>query len=379
MSTDKTPSAVWAEQESSKEMQPFYKTLADVQPGGRVRLGDQAERARFEAWAEGASLNIARFNDGGYCDERTVSAWLAWLSAQPSPGGQDALIDALADDVESCVSDACGYLASSSGWDDYGIYRDDAAERYRALPDRIRELAARQPVDPERGHIDPSWSLHDRVEFALRDAGFDLDEAAFVAESVTAHQNAAVSAFSRQPVELIAQKVGDYRVTVAEDAITVSRGRDIVFAYSAGDAEPINARQPVGDCSESALYEAVGNLLEAPGSWASGYTDALHDLREAYSRYGQKPVMQGPLAQVSSKSFNSDGTSNIITPALPLGTKLYASPAQAVDLGQLSDLHVATLRDMREHMAAGTLSLNDWKGFGTATLDAVLALIDSRR
>lgn len=26
------------------------KTLADVQPGGRVRLGDQAERARFEAW-----------------------------------------------------------------------------------------------------------------------------------------------------------------------------------------------------------------------------------------------------------------------------------------------------------------------------------------
>ncbi|HHA1219492.1 TPA: hypothetical protein ACOEFN_001009 [Stenotrophomonas maltophilia] len=61
------------------------KTLADVQPGGRVRLGDQAERARFEVWAEGASLNIARFNDGGYCDERTVSAWLAWLSAQQSP------------------------------------------------------------------------------------------------------------------------------------------------------------------------------------------------------------------------------------------------------------------------------------------------------
>lgn len=99
----------------------------------------------------------------------------------------------------------------------------------------------------------------------------------------------------------------------------------------------IAARQPVGDCSESALYESVGNLLEAPGSWTSGYTDALHDLREAYSRYGQKPVMQGPLAEVSSKSFNSDGTSNIITPSLPLGTKLYAAPAQAVDLGQLPD------------------------------------------
>ncbi len=39
--------------------------------------------------------------------------------------------------------------------------------------------------DPEHGRIDPSWSLHDRVEFALRDAGFDLDEAAFVAEAAS--------------------------------------------------------------------------------------------------------------------------------------------------------------------------------------------------
>lgn len=41
----------------------------------------------------------------------------------------------------------------------------------------IGELQAAQ-----RTKIDTSWSLHDRVEFALRDAGFDLDEAAMVAE-----------------------------------------------------------------------------------------------------------------------------------------------------------------------------------------------------
>ena len=129
------------------------KTLADVQPGGRVRLGDQAEQARFEAWAEERELGTAKCSadgmKGDYADLNTDWCWAAWraaLSAQPSPGGQDALIDALADDVESCVSDACGYLASDSGWDDYGIYRDDAEERYRALPDRIRALAARQPV-----------------------------------------------------------------------------------------------------------------------------------------------------------------------------------------------------------------------------------------
>ncbi|MDH0188152.1 hypothetical protein N7676_08660 [Stenotrophomonas sp. GD03993] len=70
------------------------KTLADVQPGGRVRLGDQAERARFEDWGLTEGLPLARGKFGGYAFEVTAKAWLAWqyLSAQPSPGGQgDAL------------------------------------------------------------------------------------------------------------------------------------------------------------------------------------------------------------------------------------------------------------------------------------------------
>ncbi|HEL4110776.1 TPA: hypothetical protein UM343_000897 [Stenotrophomonas maltophilia] len=121
------------------------KTLADVQPGGRVRLGDRVLRVfsagRWTYDGTGQSFSHEEMDAAAFVVYRDAA-----LSAQPSPGGQDALIDALADDVESCVSDACGYLASNSGWDDYGIYRDDAAERYRALPDRIRELAARQPV-----------------------------------------------------------------------------------------------------------------------------------------------------------------------------------------------------------------------------------------
>lgn len=63
------------------------KTLADAKPGGYVQL-PASERERFEAWAYGSGRSTARFNDGGYCDERTVSAWLAWqaaLAAQPSP------------------------------------------------------------------------------------------------------------------------------------------------------------------------------------------------------------------------------------------------------------------------------------------------------
>lgn len=55
------------------------KTLADVQPGGRVRLGDQAERARFEAFLRGNPLIALSAG----------TAWQVWqaaLSAQPSPG-----------------------------------------------------------------------------------------------------------------------------------------------------------------------------------------------------------------------------------------------------------------------------------------------------
>lgn len=121
------------------------KTLADAQPGGRVRLGDQAERARFEAWlatqhdqgSEHVTATVSATDDR-YQSPVTSSMWSAWqaanaareggringwrvidgirvysayahasilddqqyvryedylaaLSAQPSPGGQDAL------------------------------------------------------------------------------------------------------------------------------------------------------------------------------------------------------------------------------------------------------------------------------------------------
>lgn len=65
------------------------KTLADVQPGGRVRLGDR----QFEAWAlsTGRTINDLRKLEGEYVYEDTrlmCAAWQAALSAQPSPGGQ---------------------------------------------------------------------------------------------------------------------------------------------------------------------------------------------------------------------------------------------------------------------------------------------------
>ncbi|MPS42744.1 MAG: hypothetical protein E2597_01070 [Stenotrophomonas sp.] len=61
------------------------KTLADAQPGGRVRLGDQAERARFEQYRGG---DFERDAHGYYTNPSTAQDWAMWqaaLSAQPSP------------------------------------------------------------------------------------------------------------------------------------------------------------------------------------------------------------------------------------------------------------------------------------------------------
>lgn len=111
--------------ESEKNAPTARATLADAQPGGRVRLGDQAERAQFEAWAAEHKYSVAM--DGEQYEFAAARLlWKAWraafasgaaaavtgtvlvnmgdseaefirandeeaaLSAQPSPGGQDA-------------------------------------------------------------------------------------------------------------------------------------------------------------------------------------------------------------------------------------------------------------------------------------------------
>lgn len=75
------------------------KTLADVQPGGRVRLGNQAEKPPQEV----PELIVTRGDGIPLPDQaagieefkrqclRRIEAEYPHLSAQPSPGGQDAL------------------------------------------------------------------------------------------------------------------------------------------------------------------------------------------------------------------------------------------------------------------------------------------------
>ncbi|WP_242876575.1 Lar family restriction alleviation protein [Stenotrophomonas maltophilia] len=150
------------------------KTLADVQPGGRVRLGDQAEldRLEFQAWARellpcpfcGNGAEFVPYKDNGLTlrcksmgciqrNQRTLRYGIDWLrtsmaehwntralSAQPSPGGQGGL------NYERMFVDACAALAEVSrelGCDP----EQGGAEPILAAIAELREaLAARQPV-----------------------------------------------------------------------------------------------------------------------------------------------------------------------------------------------------------------------------------------
>lgn len=131
------------------------KTLAGVQPGGRVRLGDQAERARFEEWASAEGLNAHIHSANGmYSHPVARGAWLAWqhLSAQPSPGGQDALATL----IDQWMARADRHEASALEADSIGgmqmavaVHEARAAELNAAVHSLKEALAARQPVgDP---------------------------------------------------------------------------------------------------------------------------------------------------------------------------------------------------------------------------------------
>lgn len=122
------------------------KTLADVQPGGRVRLGDQAERARFEEWAISRGWSIQRWADGlqRYCScntERMWEAFQAGLSAQPSPGGQGDTQHVL---VNAAHLERVLVCAEGNHFDD--CMADRTTTITRAIEQMREALAARQPV-----------------------------------------------------------------------------------------------------------------------------------------------------------------------------------------------------------------------------------------
>ncbi|MBH1851883.1 hypothetical protein I5V61_06350 [Stenotrophomonas maltophilia] len=127
------------------------------------------ERGRFKAWWDAARP----LEGSAFPYEIAWAAWQAALSAQPSPGGQDARVqfDAW---LEANSID-------TTRWGD-GEYTDPAAHNYwRAWQ---AALAARQPVG-ETVAIPEGWALVDLAEYtvlpqipttAMMDAGWPIGE-----------------------------------------------------------------------------------------------------------------------------------------------------------------------------------------------------------
>lgn len=132
------------------------KTLADVQPGGRVRLGDQAERARFEEWYVQNAFDYEANPIGSRDCALMRKAWNAALAAQPSPG------ETLPPEMRLGSPDYLDYLdtepspggqgdAPPCWWIDHGTYgqitqRQDEADAAANAGKRVVSYAARQPV-----------------------------------------------------------------------------------------------------------------------------------------------------------------------------------------------------------------------------------------
>ncbi|PJK97097.1 hypothetical protein B9Y76_18795 [Stenotrophomonas maltophilia] len=154
-------------------------TLADVQPGGRVRLGDQAlstsEGARRYV-ADYFATQLSRHDFGDYILTDLAAdfacALAQHLSAQPSPGGQDAL-------TEQQIYDRFGFL---EGLVTEATYRRIANE---ASSIQQMALAARQPVGepvafdyPKFNAVGMCCVLEDRgVHFLIDAAQYGFDEA----------------------------------------------------------------------------------------------------------------------------------------------------------------------------------------------------------
>lgn len=113
------------------------KTLADVQPGGRVRLGDSLRtcpfcgHSDFDEWPceyiDASGANVVRC---ARCHAAApMKVWHA-LSAQPSPGGQDAL-------------DCIGRIEEAI---EFRVPHDIYAAVHGELAELKAALAARQPV-----------------------------------------------------------------------------------------------------------------------------------------------------------------------------------------------------------------------------------------
>lgn len=174
------------------------KTLADVQPGGMVRLGDAPHY-----WPEVDRILVDAYAAGSEGDEFDMiaarNAIYAALSAQPSPGGQDVLLESLvarwrkdADEVGTSSNTLCQKIANCT--------MRHAAELQAVLATRQavwcgacwqhgvmhEEGCVRQPVGEQRAALWIQFAENGNIRFWTKDQDRALAESFLHARPLTA-------------------------------------------------------------------------------------------------------------------------------------------------------------------------------------------------
>lgn len=316
------------------------KTLADVQPGGRVRLGDALLPCPFC----GNDAEFVSYKNNGLTlkcksmgciqrNQRTLRYGIDWLrtsmaehwntralSAHPSTGGQG---DALLEEVARFLD----YSVGHDPWPNIRrAYGDAWWEPVRKMRDDLRALAARQPVGQE-----PLWCLHvlgmDDVHPAPSKAH---------AEKAAAWHN---EQFKDQAARLgisIEAKVVPWPHSAESHAAGVAAfiPQWLVPQWQLDALESTAARQPVDEVSVK--KEDANNyclILRALGMEEEG--DPVAEVQALIEARDRQPVGE-PVAVVTTSDRFTYGKLNR---DLPDGTHLYAAPtAQAVDLGPVRDV-----------------------------------------
>ncbi|EMR0514648.1 hypothetical protein RY963_002689 [Stenotrophomonas maltophilia] len=274
------------------------KTLADAQPGGRVRLGD-ALPPLPEPRVIGAGRHAPVKLHYGYSAEQMQDYARAALSAQPSPGGQGGL------NYERMFVDACAALAEVSrelGCDP----EQGGAEPILAAIAELREaLAARQPVGEQRAALWIQFAENGNIRFWTKDQDRALAESFLHARPLTAFY-----ASPQPPAQAV----------------------DLPYSL---DADPAGIRARVADVITGTLMVgAQGHTPPPAGHWAEPFWQAARaDATAQAVDLGQfrKPV-QDWLDDAQASIEEHGDYDGVFGHAIEEGTRLLALiDSQAVD------------------------------------------------
>lgn len=362
------------------------KTLADVQPGGRVRLGDQRSdlvpgivrcaKCQFQLVRSNLNMHDGTVTAGDSktepcpngCGPLWPVTWETWaregwaeaerlhlensaLSAQPSPGGQGEALASLP--LYRLADDANG---------NRGLHRDDTGSWVK-LQDIERALASRQPVEFERAI--PTRRRESAVELLLQ-LGFVWNNQRWEDR----RQPVGEPVFRDHPTHNVYRgSCGNLpcHCWADEDHII----GDEVKRYAAPPAQAVD--HEVTD----AMVDKAWNRFEAALHADDGDTPedrVLSETIDQRDRYHEMAdELAGHIARIIGVDIGEHSSANCPWQNAIEAAEVY-QPAQAVDLGQevaIADLRATLVRisesqpgDNPAGLARDALALIDGKAVG---------------